>query len=212
MLDGLVAELPPEIFTRLNGGVLLLPDVKLSAEAKAGDLFTLGEYENSYHLGRTVRIYYGSILRARGNLPPDRMREELRRVLRTTARYHLDPRPASATWRWTTRCACNGIVCGTNRRPLNRTAGRFQRTAFGRARTQTPAPPCGDGLPPCAHCGGGRLRGETVLGRADKSVHSSGGCQHILKDHPSSRSNTAKAAPSSAASLPSLAASTARPS
>lgn len=90
MLDDLVAELPEEIFARLNGGVLLLPEVKLSAEAVAGDLYTLGEYEHGYHMGRTVRIYYGSILRAYGDMQPDRFRETLREVLHHELTHHLE--------------------------------------------------------------------------------------------------------------------------
>ena len=90
MLDELAAELPEGIFTRLNGGVLLLPETKLSPEAVANDLYTLGEYENSYAMGRTVRIYYGSILRARGDLPPEQFREVLREVLHHELMHHLE--------------------------------------------------------------------------------------------------------------------------
>lgn len=90
MLDELIAELPPEIFTRLNGGVLLLPDVRLSAEARADDLYTLGEYEYSRTLGRTIRIYYGSLLRARGVLPPEKFRDTLRSVLHHELTHHLE--------------------------------------------------------------------------------------------------------------------------
>ncbi len=90
MLDELAAELPEGIFTRLNGGVLLLPETKLSPEAVANDLYTLGEYENSYAMGRTVRIYYGSILRARGDLPPEQFREVLREVLHHELTHHLE--------------------------------------------------------------------------------------------------------------------------
>ena len=89
MLDGLVAELPEEIFSRLNGGVLLLPDAKISAEAVANDLYTLGEYEHGY-MGRTVRIYYGSILRAHGGMPPEQFRETLREVLHHELTHHLE--------------------------------------------------------------------------------------------------------------------------
>lgn len=90
MLDELAAELPEEIFARLNGGVLLLPEEKLSPDAAAGDLFTLGLYENSYALGRTIMIYYGSILRVHGDLPHDRFREVLRGVLHHELTHHLE--------------------------------------------------------------------------------------------------------------------------
>ena len=90
MLDELTAELPEGIFARLNGGVLLLPETKLSAEAVANDLYTLGEYETSYAMGRTVRIYYGSILRAHGDMPPERFREVLKEVLHHELTHHLE--------------------------------------------------------------------------------------------------------------------------
>jgi hypothetical protein len=90
MLDGLVAELPEEIFARLNGGVLLMPEVRMSPEAIENDLYTLGEYENSYAMGRTVRIYYGSIVRAHGDMPPERLRETLREVLHHELTHHLE--------------------------------------------------------------------------------------------------------------------------
>ena len=90
MLDELTAELPEAIFTRLNGGVLLLPEVKLSPEARSDDLYILGEYEISYAMGRAVFIYFGSIERVHGNLPPDKLREVLREVLHHELTHHLE--------------------------------------------------------------------------------------------------------------------------
>ena len=90
MLDELISELPEAIFTRLNGGVLLLPDVRLSPEARSEDLYILGEYSISYAMGRTVVIYYGSILRTHGVLTPERLREVLREVLHHELTHHLE--------------------------------------------------------------------------------------------------------------------------
>ena len=90
MLDELAVELPEAIFTRLNGGVLMLPEVKLSPEARADDLYILGEYVTSYAMGRTVLIYYGSIERVHGNLPSERFREVLREVLHHELTHHLE--------------------------------------------------------------------------------------------------------------------------
>jgi hypothetical protein len=90
MLDELIAELPQEIFVRLNGGVLLLPDEKLSPEAVRGDLYTLGEYHVSRSMGRLVRIYYGSITKANGELSPTRFRDVLREVLHHELTHHLE--------------------------------------------------------------------------------------------------------------------------
>jgi hypothetical protein len=108
MLDELVAELPEAIFARLNGGVLLLPDVKLSSDAVANDLFTLGEYENSSAMGRAVRIYYGSILRAHGDMPPERFREKLRAVLHHELTHTWIDGRRSTVWRMTKRLSCPG--------------------------------------------------------------------------------------------------------
>ncbi len=90
MLDELISELPEAIFTRLNGGVLLLPEAKLSPEARAGDLYILGEYSTSRAMGRTVVIYYGSILRIHGDLTPERLRSALRSVLHHELTHHLE--------------------------------------------------------------------------------------------------------------------------
>ena len=90
MLDELISELPEAIFTRLNGGVLLLPDVRLSPEARSEDLYILGEYSISYAMGRTVVIYYGSILRTHGVLTPERLRAVLREVLHHELTHHLE--------------------------------------------------------------------------------------------------------------------------
>lgn len=90
MLDELTAELPEAIFTRLNGGVLLLPEEKLSPEARENDLYILGEYVTSYSMGRTVLIYNGSIERVHGNLSPEKFREVLRGVLHHELTHHLE--------------------------------------------------------------------------------------------------------------------------
>ena len=44
-LDSLAEELPRAFYRDLNGGVLLLPREKMSPEALAEDLYTLGEYQ-----------------------------------------------------------------------------------------------------------------------------------------------------------------------
>ena len=50
MLDEIVAELPEELFTELNGGIALLPEAK--KHEKGGDIYILGEYHRGGLMGR----------------------------------------------------------------------------------------------------------------------------------------------------------------
>jgi hypothetical protein len=71
MLDELAAELPEQFYKELNGGILLLPETRLSPEALDDDLYTLGEYCYSYSMGRYITIYYGSFDALYGHLPAE---------------------------------------------------------------------------------------------------------------------------------------------
>jgi hypothetical protein len=90
MLDELAAELPEQFYKELNGGILLLPDTRLSPEALANDLYTLGEYHYSYSMGRYITIYYGSFMSLYGHLSPDGVKERLRSTLRHEFTHHLE--------------------------------------------------------------------------------------------------------------------------
>ncbi|MDR0424972.1 MAG: metallopeptidase family protein [Clostridiales Family XIII bacterium] len=90
MLDMLADELPDELYEGLNGGILLLPDRKLSPEALDDDLFTLGEYHHSYSMGRYIVIYHGSFDAIFGHLPKEELLAELRKTLRHEFTHHLE--------------------------------------------------------------------------------------------------------------------------
>lgn len=90
VLDELAEELPQEFYNELNGGILLLPEVKVSSHAKADDLYTLGEYRVSHAMGRYIVIYYGSFERVFGGREKGALREELRKTLRHEFRHHLE--------------------------------------------------------------------------------------------------------------------------
>jgi hypothetical protein len=90
MLDELATELPEQFYKELNGGILLLPDTRLSPEAIDGDLFTLGEYHYSYSMGRYITMYYGSFEALYGHLPPEELKSRLRSTLRHEFTHHLE--------------------------------------------------------------------------------------------------------------------------
>jgi hypothetical protein len=90
MLDELAAELPEQFYSELNGGILLLPDTRISPEAINNDLYTLGEYHHSYSMGRYICMYYGSFAALFGHLEPERLKEQLRETLRHEFTHHLE--------------------------------------------------------------------------------------------------------------------------
>lgn len=90
MLDEIAEELPRGIFKELNGGILLLPDVKLSSEAIANDLFTLGAYHNNWNMGRLIYIYFGSFERLFGHLEGEDFKQKLRETLFHEFTHHLE--------------------------------------------------------------------------------------------------------------------------
>lgn len=89
-LDSLAEELPRAFYKDLNGGVLLLPREKMSPEALAEDLYTLGEYQCSRAMGRSIVLYYGSFERLFGGAGDDAVRAELRKTLLHEFTHHLE--------------------------------------------------------------------------------------------------------------------------
>lgn len=89
MLDEIAEELPVEFFNKLNGGIVLLPEEKISDDAIYNDLFTLGEYHRS-GIGRYIKIYYGSFKRVFHYLSEDELKEKLRETLVHEFVHHLE--------------------------------------------------------------------------------------------------------------------------
>jgi hypothetical protein len=90
MLDELAAELPEQFYRELNGGILLLPEKRISPEAINNDLYTLGEYHYSYSMGRYITMYYGSFEAVYGHLSPEDIKVQLRETLRHEFTHHLE--------------------------------------------------------------------------------------------------------------------------
>lgn len=74
MLDEIADSMPYELYRDLNGGISLLPQLKVHPKALNNDLFILGEYiRNS--LGSAIVFYYGSINRVYGSLDNEEYRK-----------------------------------------------------------------------------------------------------------------------------------------
>lgn len=91
VLCDLADELPPEFFTRLNGGVILSEEVKLDESSRGEDpLYVLGEYRHSREMGRDIVLYYGSFRETFPEHPFVLLKNEMRKTLRHEFRHHLE--------------------------------------------------------------------------------------------------------------------------
>ena len=90
ILDEIAVEFPQDFYKELNGGIVLLPEVKLSTKGRKKDLYILGEYHNSGNMGRYITIYYGSFLRVYGHLGEESMKEQLIHTLKHEFTHHLE--------------------------------------------------------------------------------------------------------------------------
>jgi len=90
MLDEIAEELPEGIFKELNGGILLLPQAKMSPHAVANDLYILGEYHVGWSMGRLIYIYFGSFERLFGHLEGEAFKAQLRKTLFHEFTHHLE--------------------------------------------------------------------------------------------------------------------------
>ncbi len=89
ILDSIAEELPKDFFKQLNGGIVLLPEEKISNEAIYNDLYILGEYHKS-GMGRYIRIYYGSFKKVYHYLSEPELKEKLRSTLIHEFVHHLE--------------------------------------------------------------------------------------------------------------------------
>ena len=101
MLDDIAEEIPKDFYRELNGGVFLMPDVKMHPQSRGDgsqirldNLYIMGEYHNERTgyggLGRYIVIYYGSFMRLHAHSRPEKLKEELRRVLLHEFTHHLE--------------------------------------------------------------------------------------------------------------------------
>lgn len=90
ILDEITEELPDEIYKDLNGGIVLLPQVKLHKKSVDDDLYVMGEYRNERISGRYIVVYYGSVEKLYGSLSRNRLKNKLRSVIKHEFVHHLE--------------------------------------------------------------------------------------------------------------------------
>ena len=90
LLDKIACELPEAFYKDLNGGILLLPQAKISPEAAADDLYILGEYVYDYSMGRLIYIYFGSFEKLFPHMGKAELEEELRETLYHEFTHHME--------------------------------------------------------------------------------------------------------------------------
>ncbi len=89
IIEELLDELPEEFFRELNGGVTVSEALVIPDYAKAGDLYTMGQYQVSYGV-RQINMFKGSFDRAYPDADADRARGLLRGILRHEFRHHME--------------------------------------------------------------------------------------------------------------------------
>jgi len=90
MLDEIAAGLPQEFYKELNGGIILLPDVKRNKIDGSKDLYIMGEYHRGGGLGRYIAIYYGSFERVHGHLEREALKGQLAHTLKHEFTHHME--------------------------------------------------------------------------------------------------------------------------
>ncbi|WP_195267727.1 metallopeptidase family protein [Eubacterium sp. 1001713B170207_170306_E7] len=91
-LDAIANTLPPAFYEELNGGILLLPEVKRHPKATGDDLYIMGEYHRDSIMGRYIVIYYGSFERVYGYLSDEALKKQMEKTLRHEFRHHMESR------------------------------------------------------------------------------------------------------------------------
>ena len=89
ILEEISAEVPEEFYRELNGGISLVPEAKHHPEARAGELFILGQYCHD-QMGRYIVIYYGSICASFAGVSVDALRAKLKELIFHEFTHHIE--------------------------------------------------------------------------------------------------------------------------
>ena len=93
-MEEVAATIPDELLRDLNGGIIVLPEIKYHPMAKTGDLYIMGEYHvHIPGLGRYIVLYYGSFERVFGagtSNENNHLRSEIKKTLIHELRHHIE--------------------------------------------------------------------------------------------------------------------------
>ena len=94
ILDEVAEEIPEDLLVKLNGGIIVLPEIKYHPSAAARDLYVMGEYHVQIPgLGRYIVLYFGSFEQVFGSYTSNnssRLRTEIRKTLIHELRHHIE--------------------------------------------------------------------------------------------------------------------------
>ncbi len=90
MLEEIANDFPKELYDKLNGGIILLPEEKQSPVSQRNDLYILGEYHIDRMMGRYIVVYYGSFVRLFGLLNHETLKAKLTHTLKHEFIHHLE--------------------------------------------------------------------------------------------------------------------------
>lgn len=89
MLNDIVDDMDQSLFEGLNGGIVLLDDIKYHKEAKNNDLVILGEYTR-YGVLKQISIYYGSLVKQFPHFTYEQMKNRLQKLVDHELRHHVE--------------------------------------------------------------------------------------------------------------------------
>jgi len=83
--EEIAGSLPTELFSRLNGGIIVEPSIR-----EEGDYIIMGEYLEDPGLGNLIILYYGSFREMLGSAPFEEWNEEIRETMIHELRHHVE--------------------------------------------------------------------------------------------------------------------------
>lgn len=89
ILNDIVDDIDPALFEGLNGGVVLIDEVKYHDEAINEDLVVLGEYRR-YGVIKQISIYYGSLESQYSHYNYDQLKNRLKELVNHELRHHVE--------------------------------------------------------------------------------------------------------------------------
>ncbi|MDL2310777.1 metallopeptidase family protein [Peptostreptococcaceae bacterium OttesenSCG-928-C18] len=91
MLEKIAESIPKTLYKNLQGGIVLLEDVKIHPKSVDGrNLYIAGEYIRNTRTGNHIRMYYGSIMNLYQHRSKEKLAEELEKILIHEFRHHIE--------------------------------------------------------------------------------------------------------------------------